>query len=138
MVGTKNYSKNVSIAKNNVGVAGTSSKQKILLPTLKENQRYVVYKVISKDNFSNFGNVHNNIITQCNVMLGLFDGAKAGLLGAKYNIEKMTGVIRVNNTCVDKLKVCFGLIKDVNGQNVTVDCTYVSGMLHKAIDKMNA
>ena len=136
MMGTKNISKNVSIAKSD-GVVRTN-KQKILLPTLKENQRYVVYKIISKNKLSNFGSIHNNIISQCNVMLGLFDGAKAGLISAKYNAEKMTGVIRVNNTCVDKLKVCFGLIKDIDGQNVTVDCSYVSGMLHKAIDKMDA
>jgi RNase P/RNase MRP subunit POP5 len=143
MVGTKNNSKNVSGVKVDVRVdtARTDNqihKQKILLPTLKENQRYVVYKVIAKNVLKNFGDINNNILLQCNSTLGIFDGGNAGLLSAKYNIEKMTGVIRVNNKYVDKLKVCLGLIKNLNGQDVTVDCIYVSGMLHKAVDKMNA
>jgi len=138
MVGTKNNSKNESNVKADVGVAGVRTKQKILLPILKENQRYLVYRVIAKDALKNFGGINNNILLQCNSTLGLFDGGNAGLMNAKYNTEKMTGVIRVNNKYVDKLKVCLGLIKDVNGQDVTVDCIYVSGMLHKAIDKMDA
>ncbi|MGV8172432.1 MAG: Rpp14/Pop5 family protein [Candidatus Woesearchaeota archaeon] len=118
------------------------TKQKVLLPTLKEQQRYVVYRLILKNllknyNAANFGNFHNNIILQCNSMLGIFDGGKAGLMSAKYNADKMSGIIRVNNNYVDKLKVCLGLITLVDGQDVNINCVYVSGMLHKAIDKMN-
>jgi len=139
MTGTRNNSKNVSSVK----AASKISKQKILLPTLKEQQRYVVYKVITKNSIKNFDSVHNNIMTQCNSMLGIFDGGKAGLMSAKYNAEKMTGVIRVNNKYVDKLKVCLGMIKNITVkddfvQDVIVDCIYVSGMLHKAVDKMDA
>jgi RNase P/RNase MRP subunit POP5 len=147
MKGTKNNSKNastgLSVAKINTAnvqknAPKTANKQKILLPTLKEQQRYVVYKIITKIPFKNFDSIHNNILSQCNTMLGIFDGGKAGLMSAKYNAEKMSGVIRVNNTYVDKLKVCLGLIKTINSQDVVVDCVYVSGMLHKAIDKMDA
>jgi len=118
------------------------TKQKVLLPTLKEQQRYVVYRLIIKNllknsNAANFGNFHNNVILQCNSMLGIFDGGKAGLMSVKYNADKMSGIIRVTNTYVDKLKVCLGLITLVNGQEVNIDCVYVSGMLHKAVDKMN-
>ena len=148
MTGTRNNSKNVS----GVKAASKVSKQKILLPTLKEQQRYVVYKIITKNpinKFNSFDVVHNNIMTQCNSMLGIFDGGKAGLMSAKYNAEKMTGVIRVNNKYVDKLKVCLGLIKNITikdntthnnttNNEVIVDCIYVSGMLHKAVDKMDA
>ena len=129
MVGTKNNSKKVSVAKVH--------KQKVLLPTLKERQRYVVYRVLSKDGLRDFGGIHNNIILQCNMLLGIFDGGKAGVMGAKYNAEKFTGVIRVNNKYVDKLKVCLGLIKKANNQEVTIDCINVSGMLNKATDKMD-
>jgi RNase P/RNase MRP subunit POP5 len=130
MVGTKNNSKKVSVVKVH--------KQKVLLPTLKERQRYVVYKILSKDAIRDFGNLHNNIILQCNTLLGIFDGGKAGVMGAKYNAEKATGIIRVNNKYVDKLKVCLGLIKKVNNQEVTIDCINVSGMLNKAAEKMDA
>jgi len=129
MVGTKNNSKKVSVVKVN--------KQKVLLPTLKERQRYIVYKVLSKGGLKDFGNLHNNIILQCTSLLGIFDGAKAGVMSAKYNPEKFTGIIRVNNKYVDKLKVCLGLIKKINNQEVTIDCIYVSGMLNKAAEKMD-
>ncbi|MGV8141179.1 MAG: Rpp14/Pop5 family protein [Candidatus Woesearchaeota archaeon] len=142
-----NYKKNS--LKTNVGgnTPDTKSKQKVLLPTLKDQQRYVVYRIIStvpvsQVKFSkDFGILHNEIISQCNNMLGIFDGGNAGLMGVKYNADKMSGVIRVDNKYVDKLKVCFGLIKElkeINGHIITVDCIYVSGMLNKAVDKMNA
>jgi len=151
--------KRATIAKN---VSGTNvshdsvnkqNKQKVLLPTLKEQQRYVVYKLIFDNTNNNnnnymkdFGLIHNNILMQCNTMLGIFDGGKAGLISAKYNAGKLSGIIRVSNDYVDKLKLCLGLIKDINYVNsekiliekVIVDCIYVSGMLNKAVDKMDA
>jgi RNase P/RNase MRP subunit POP5 len=71
-------------------------------------------------------------------MLGVFDGGKAGLLSAKYDAGKMSGIIRVSNKYVDKLKVVLGMIQNVNGKDVNIDCVYVSGMLNKAVDKMNS
>ncbi len=123
-------------SKNNQ--AKSLPKQKVLLPTLKEQQRYVVYRVkyFSSIPNSDFGLVHNNILLQCNNMLGIFDGAKAGLMSAKYDAKKLSGIIRVNNDYVDKLKLCLGLIKEINSEKVLVDCIYVSGMLNKAVDKM--
>ena len=134
MKGTKDNKKKLSYVKAN--------RQKLLLPTLKEQQRYLVYKVITDKSLGNFADVHDNIILQSNSMLGIFDGAKAGLISAKFNPQKMTGIIRIGNKYVDKLKICFGLIKNIkiNNQNVDVivDCVYVSGMINKAIDRMNA
>ena len=71
-------------------------------------------------------------------MLGIFDGAKAGLLSAKYNAEKNSGIIRVDSKYVDKLMICLGLIKSVNDQELIVDSVFVSGMMNKAIEKMDA
>jgi RNase P/RNase MRP subunit POP5 len=145
MVGTK-HNKNVSNVK--ASVQNKSSKQKILPPTLREKQRYVVYKIIFEDKIItgkslDFNAVNNNILSQCNATLGIFDGGKAGLISAKYNPEKMSGVVKVNNAYVDKLKVCFGLIKNISIPNIAdkkviVDCIYVSGMLNKAVDKMDS
>jgi RNase P/RNase MRP subunit POP5 len=140
MKGTKDTKK----SSNN---GDTKLKQKVLLPTLKEQQRYIVYKVLFKNSSSgsndtlnprDFGALHNAILSQCNSLLGVFDGGKAGLMSVKYNAEKMTGIIRVNNKYVDKMKVCLGLIKELNGHCATIDCIYVSGMLNKAAEKMNA
>ena len=127
-----------------------ANKQKVLSPTLKENQRYVVYRLIPKDvlgkdvsgdaarsKFGNFAKIHDYIITQCNLTLGVFDGADAGLMGVKYNPQNLCGVIRINSKSLDKLKVCLGMIKSIENINVIVDCKYVSGMLNKAVDEMN-
>jgi RNase P/RNase MRP subunit POP5 len=91
-----------------------------------------------------FRNVHESILVQCSALMGIFDGAKAGIIGAKYNPRTQKGIIRVNNKYVDKLKVCLGLIKnlDVNsGHNekiaVLINCDYVSGLLNKAEYSMN-
>lgn len=131
--------------KNTKEKNSASPKQKVLLPTLREQQRYLVYKVIFSSNSLNslgvpnisFDKIHNDILLQCNNLLGVFDGGLAGIMSAKFNPEKLSGIIRVNNKYVDKLKVCLGMIKNSNGKNITVDSVYVSGMLNKAIDKMD-
>jgi RNase P/RNase MRP subunit POP5 len=153
MRGTKDTKKSVLHASKNVAFRNISMKknslsvkQKILLPTLKEQQRYLVYSVlfsdaisnsVSRNNSSNFELVHEDIILQCNSLLGIFDGGKAGLMSVKYNADTFKGVIRVNNKYVDKLKLCLGLIKTINGKKVIIDCISVSGMLNKSVDKMN-
>ena len=118
-------------------------KQKVLLPTLKERQRYVVYRIMPGQDPQNprydmrndFENIHEQIFRQCLSMLGIFDGAKAGLMRVKYNKEK--GILRINNDYVDKLKVCLSLIKEVDVKiPMIVGCIYVSGMLNKADDKL--
>jgi RNase P/RNase MRP subunit POP5 len=122
--------------------------QKVLLPTLKEQQRYVVYAVKSSGRTfgADFRLIHEQIVSQCGLMLGMFDGAKAGLMSVKYDAEKRKGIIRVNNKYVDKLKLCLGLIKEIDMKRntegfekiqVAIDCVFVSGMLNKAESFMN-
>jgi RNase P/RNase MRP subunit POP5 len=133
-----------TIAQNIKNKNKQTSTQKVLLPTLKEQQRYIVYKVIDKsDGLENvdFQMIHEKILGECSVMLGIFDGAKAGIMSAKFHQKTKKGIIRINNKYVDKLKVCLGLIKnvDINNKkfNIIIDCIYVSGMLNKAEDSMN-
>jgi RNase P/RNase MRP subunit POP5 len=142
MVAVKKAQKSVS----KEGNTKNALKQKVLLPTLKEQQRYVVYSVVLSKNDSSkasilsrdFSNVHNDILSQCNSTLGIFDGAKAGLQSVKFNPSKLKGILRVDSKYVDKLKICFGLIKSINGIETIVDCVYVSGMVNKAVERMDA
>jgi len=121
-------------------------KQKVLLPTLKEQQRYAVYSIVLSGNdpskalalSKDFLNVHNEILSQCNSIMGMFEGAKAGLSSVKFNPSRLTGILRVDSKYVDKLKVCFGMIRSIKGIDVIVDCMYVSGMVNKAVEKMDA
>lgn len=126
-----------------------TAKQKPLLPTLKERQRYVVYSVITELNHENKANnkdFSNNfnwisgelIIEELNKLLGIFDGAKAGLMNMGFNKETGKGIVRVTNTHVDKVRVCLGLIRDLNGKKIILNTIYVSGMLNKAKQRSEA
>jgi RNase P/RNase MRP subunit POP5 len=128
--------------------AENSQKQKILMPSLKENQRYIVYSVdvsesrensaTSKNSEINETNLdsqaHTNITNQCINLLGVFESAKAGVMTVKNNKNK--GILRVNSRYLDKLKICLGLIKVLKSKGkdipARVECIYVSGMLGKA------
>ncbi len=109
-----------------------NQKQQVLLPTLKERQRYVVYVV---DFASVTSQIHRSILDQCIALLGIFDGAKAGLQLIQH--EGSYGMIRVTSTHVDKLKVCLGMISMVDSKTITVRCVIVSGMIDKAAQHMH-
>ena len=95
-----------------------------LLPSLKEKKRYLVYQVSSSVKS------HNQIIDQCNTLLGLFDGAKAGI--RLLQSQGSLGIIRVTNTHLDKLRFCIAMIEKLDNKQVRIDTIYVSGLLNKA------
>lgn len=111
-------------------------RQKILLPTLKERQRYLVYSVKYgvqlNGNVGKVPRINELLVKECVFLMGIFDGAKAGLMNVKYDEDSKKGIIRVENTYVNKLKVCLGMINKINNENVNINCIYVSGMLNKA------
>ena len=99
-----------------------------LLPTLKEKKRYLVYEV--SEAITN----HKEIIDQTNSLLGIFEGAKAGLqliVG-----EGKRGIIRVTSQYSDKLRFCMALIEKLGNKKVNLKTIYVSGLLNKAKDKL--
>ncbi|GIU69894.1 MAG: hypothetical protein KatS3mg002_1130 [Candidatus Woesearchaeota archaeon] len=108
-------------------------KQKTLLPTLKERQRYVVYELKADKKINH---VWDKIIEECNNLLGVFEAGKAGIMNVVYNEKNNKGIIRVNNKYVDKIKVCLGMIISIENINVNINCIYVSGMINKAKDKI--
>jgi RNase P/RNase MRP subunit POP5 len=112
--------------------------QKVLLPTLKERQRYVVYKInATNTNMAMNANVASNtaalahnspsdiikhlndadkkILAMCHQSLGMFDGSLSGLMNIKYFNNNLSGIIRVDTKYVDKLKTVLGLIKNIQG-----------------------
>ena len=119
---------------------GKITKLKTLLSTLKEQQRYVVYRINPGDKRGS-RKINDGVIEKCSLMMGMFDGAKAGLELVKFNQENSKAIIRVDNKYIDKLKVCLGTITTVSVDNtkcnVVLDVDYVSGMLNKAVSVMN-
>lgn len=112
-----------------------TKKQKTLLPTLKESQRYLVYAIkTSGDPVPS--RVNEYIIKECNTLLGVFDAGKAGIMNVKYDEKTKRGILRIENKYVDKIKVCLGMITSIQDKKINIDCIYVSGMLNKADSMM--
>lgn len=74
---------------------------KPLLPTLKERKRYLVYELLSERPVRGG---ERAVLDHLRSALGLFDGAKAGILPVRYDQERQTGILRVAHGSVDKVK----------------------------------
>ncbi len=110
-----------------------NQKQKTLLPTLKERQRYLVYRINAAGG-SSIPRANEHLIKECNTLLGVFDAGKAGIMNVKYDEKTRKGIIRLENKYVDKVKVCLGMMTLIGDKKVNIDTIYVSGMLNKAED----
>ena len=103
-------------------------KIKPILPSLKENRRYLVYETIGNISQEEAKMALNNGIKDFIGQLGL---AKAGLIHInEYKNNK--GIISINNKSVDEVKMALSLIKEVDGKKVIFKCNGVSGILNKA------
>lgn len=110
----------------------TRTKQKALLPSLKEKRRYLVYEVISEANF-NYKDLKEAIINSFKDLFGLDGLSKAGLEFVEYNENK--GVIRVSTKGLDMLKASFCFVRKINKDDVVLRSLGVSGMLNKSRNK---
>ncbi|RMF55386.1 ribonuclease P protein component 2 [Candidatus Woesearchaeota archaeon] len=109
------------------------AKTKPLLPSLRENKRYLVFKVISKGKLTDFSKIAKAIELAANKLLGFLGVAKAGIvpLRDKWNQRTQTGIIRVNTKYVDHLKSSLSLINKIGRKSVVIRSLGVSGILKK-------
>ena len=107
-------------------------KLKPLLPSLREKKRYIAFEVISKDK-ADYSIIEKSILDSAKEYIGTLNLGKAGLmfLKNKYNKEKQTGIIKVNNKYLDHLRVSLAL---VNNQAMIIRSLGASGILKK-LDK---
>ncbi|MBN1377235.1 hypothetical protein JW949_02780 [Candidatus Woesearchaeota archaeon] len=108
--------------------------KKPLLPTLKEKKRYIVYRIISERKINK--DVSKDIIDKINSYLGVFEGAKAGIMNVTYNKNKQAGILKVSNKKLKETKSSISLINELNKQKVIITNIYVSGILKKAKNKL--
>ncbi|MFP4118695.1 MAG: Rpp14/Pop5 family protein [Candidatus Woesearchaeota archaeon] len=108
-------------------------KTKPLRPAFREKKRYLVYKADSfADNGISMYAVQQSLVSTLTDMLGVFDGAAAGILPIKFDKKSNKGIIRVNHTAVDRVRACFALISELEGVPVRITSVGVSGILKKA------
>ncbi len=112
-------------------------KLKPLLPSLKEKKRYLAFNVITKAKSLTYGAICDAINNSFKELYGEVGLADAGLIFVKdkFNKKTMTGIVRVNNKLVDKLKLSLSMIKKIDNTNVVVRSVGVSGVLKKAEEK---
>jgi RNase P/RNase MRP subunit POP5 len=102
-----------------------------LKPTMREDKRYVAFEIMSEKPLAY--DADRVLIAKINSLLGVFESAAAGILRVKYNQKNQRGLLRIGRKYVDKLRVCFVMIKELSNQKVLVRTLRVSGMLNKAL-----
>tara|TARA_Y100000310_G_C20355602_1_gene656497 strand:+ start:34 stop:354 length:321 start_codon:yes stop_codon:yes gene_type:complete len=103
---------------------------KPILPTLKENKRYLSFRIISDETVDKLS-CGDAINQACLRFLGELSCAKAGVafLGETYKDKQ--GIIRVNTKYIDEVKVALASIQEINTQRATFDVVKVSGAIGK-------
>ena len=98
---------------------------KVILPTLKERNRYLVYYIKNNRKFT-IDEIKKELKKAILQFLGELECAKANIL-ILDDFKKNRGIIKVGHKHVDKVKVALMLIK-----NFIVETKGVSGTLKKA------
>ena len=94
---------------------------KPILPTLKENPRYVLSR----------SDVEKEILSEYKRFLGELGIGKAGIKFMSFDKKNQIGVLRTNSKYLDETKVALTLIKKLKSKNAKVDILKVSGMINK-------
>jgi len=108
-------------------------KIKGLLPSLREQNRYILFEVIS-ENKADYPNISKAVIQSCKSYMGVVGFAKAGpmLIRNRWDQESQTGIVKVNRKYVDMVKASLALIKKIKNNDVVVRSKKVSGIIKKA------
>lgn len=104
----------------------------ILMPTLREKKRYLVFEVISKQK-KQAREVDESIWSSCLDYLGEKGCAEAGIhvLKEKWDGAKQMGMVKVNNKYVNDLKTAMALNNKLMIKSLTT-----TGMIKKAQERI--
>lgn len=107
---------------------------KPLQPTLKEKKRYILYRTRAEVSLP--GNSGHKIVRELNNILGVFDGAAAGLQHINFDAHKNKGILRVANTMTDKTRMAMLLTTQINNQELMIQPILTSGILKKVKESL--
>jgi ribonuclease P/MRP protein subunit POP5 len=102
---------------------------KPLLPTLRENKRYIAYEVITATPLRR--DVSNDLVDQLAKVLGAFGMADAGVLSISYDPQAQTGVLRVSTRSVRRVRAAMLMTGYLGRQRACIRTLGVSGILRK-------
>ena len=102
---------------------------KNLLPTLRENNRYIAFEIISKKQLKD-KEVEESLNKEILTFLGVLEFAKSSF--RLINFQKNKGIIKVNRKYLSKIRSALILIEYIEKEKVAIKSKYVSGILKKA------
>ena len=109
-----------------------SKKLKSLPPTQRDKRRYLVFRILSKNNFT-LKQTTETINKALKDFIGILGVAGAGtrIITKRWSQKTQTGIIMVNNKYLNELKASLTLITKINNKTTTIQSRGVSGILKK-------
>jgi len=104
-----------------------------LIPTLKEQNRYVVFEILSSEKFD-YSAINEALEKSFKAFLGTLYYARANpmLIRNKWDQSSQKGVFKVNSKYLDHAKASLTLVRKINNKEVCIRSTITSGILNKA------
>jgi len=107
-----------------------------LPPTLRENQRYIVFKIISKKKFE----VSEVIEAIWKNTLRLYGDVGTSELSMwipanLYNKERKEGIVKCNHLSVEKIRFSLTTIREINEERVIIKVLGTTGTIKSAKTK---
>ena len=107
-----------------------TSKVNLLKPSMRDNQRYLTYEIISNEGLPR--NITNLLIDKIQSLIGIFDFAKAGIIPVNYDSKIKKGIFKINRNFVDHARSCFVMINELDNTQLIIRTLNVSGMVKNA------
>ena len=104
---------------------------KPLKPTLRERNRYIVYKIRADKPFTQ-EEVGKTIWSHSLRFLGELGVSQSGLRIVDFNQKKQAGIIKCTHTTVEQVRASLALISEISQTPAALDVVYVSGTIKKA------
>ena len=103
---------------------------KVLKPASKERKRYILIKIKSVCEVEK--SFVSRLVAKAGLQfLGEFGMAKAGIQVLPKTVKSSTAIVRVGHKYVDETKAALALMKEFEGQKVTIESVRVSGTVKK-------
>ena len=105
-------------------------KLKILLPSLRERKRYILFKVISEEpiNYTFLKEAITSSILKFYGELG-FSKLSLKFLDERWNEKEQVGIIQCNNLSVPSVITALGLVQRIGEARVNIKVLKISGTI---------
>ena len=101
---------------------------KLILPSLRENNRYIKFQIDNKKQFT-IKDIDKSLEEGFLTFLGQLELAKSSFKLVKFKDNK--GIIKVNAKYADKLRAMLTMINEINNEKVNVKSLKTSGLINK-------